>query len=93
MHVEKSPLKINEKQTYFNEKHKKNNNPEKTADLTVQPGEPYSDLNKIFILFKWRYRPFSFYNNSKPTQFPKFGQREGYFLMSGYCSLILFGQP
>ena len=52
MHVEKSPLKINEKQTYFNEKHKKNNNPEKTADLTVQPGEPYSDLNKIFILFK-----------------------------------------
>lgn len=53
MHVEKSPLKINEKQTYFNEKHKKNNNPEKTADLTVQPGEPYSDLNKIFILFKW----------------------------------------
>ena len=23
MHVEKSPLKINEKQTYFNEKHKK----------------------------------------------------------------------
>ena len=42
-------------------KNTKSNNPEKTADLTVQPGEPYSDLNKIFILFKWGYRPFSSY--------------------------------